>query len=132
MSIGLTLPLARSTGTLGYLASTTTEIDATEVDLKSLVLTNWGERPNRFNFGCNLVEFLFENQTRELQDAIVERISGEVANWLPWVKLKKIDVLFPDDSPSDPSAIGITIRWSMKHSRTDSERKLDVVVQAAA
>ena len=78
MPIGLTMPLARSTGSAGYFASSDTEIQATYYNLKALLLTNWGERPNHFYLGCNLGEFLFAQQTQETKELISQRIEAQV------------------------------------------------------
>ena len=97
MPIGLTMPFARSTGTVGYLASTLTDLEATYHNLKALLLTNWGERPNHYFMGCNLGEFLFAQQSPETRELISQRIETQVADFLPYVSLDKVDVSFNDD-----------------------------------
>ena len=97
MPIGLTMPLARTTGSVGYFASSDTEIQATYYNLKALLLTNWGERPNHFYLGCNLGEFLFAQQTPETRELIIQRIETQVAQYLPYVTLEKIDISFNQD-----------------------------------
>jgi phage baseplate assembly protein W len=109
MSIGLTMPLARSTGSVGYLASTDTDIQATYHNLKALLLTNWGERPNHFYMGCNLGEFLFAQQSAETRELIVQRIETQVGDFLPYVVLNNIDVSFNQDH-----RIVIKISFSIK------------------
>lgn len=109
MSIGLTMPLARSTGSVGYLASTDTDIQATYHNLKALLLTNWGERPNHFYMGCNLGEFLFAQQSDETRELIVQRIETQVGEFLPYVSLDRVDMSFNDDH-----RIVIKISFSLK------------------
>lgn len=109
MSIGLTMPFARSTGSVGYLASTDTDIQATYHNLKALLLTNWGERPNHFYMGCNLGEFLFAQQSDETRELIVQRIETQVGEFLPYVSLDRVDVSFSDDH-----RIIIKISFSLK------------------
>src|SRR5512137_1047011 len=94
--IGLTMPFARTSSSLGYLAYSTTEIQATLYNLKSLVLTNWGERPNHFYMGCNLIEFIFAQASEETIDKIVARITSQVDNWLPYVQLNDVQVVFTE------------------------------------
>ena len=122
MSIGLTMPLARSTGSVGVLASTETDAQATYYNLKALLLTNWGERPNHFYMGCNLGEFLFAPQSDETQALIVQRIETQVGEWLPYVTLDVVDVSFSDDQ-----RIVIKIQFSVKN-RTNINGTLEVAV----
>lgn len=100
MSIGFTLPFSRSTGSIGYFQATSSEVDAVRQNLRSLILTNWGERVMRFNFGCNLIEFLFTNQRdEELKAKIADRIIDQVAKWMPFLTIDTLNVLFPEDDP---------------------------------
>jgi phage baseplate assembly protein W len=103
------MPLAQSTGSMGYLASTETDIQATYHNLKALLLTNWGERPTHFYLGCNLSEFLFAQQSPETQELIVQRIETQVGEWLPYVILNGVNILFNDDH-----RITIKISFSLK------------------
>jgi phage baseplate assembly protein W len=96
MPIGLTMPFARASSSQGYLAFSTTEVVATSYNLKALLLTNWGERPDHFYLGCNLIEFLFGQQNNETKEKITQRIETQVAQWLPYVTLDKIEVTFEE------------------------------------
>ena len=122
MSIGLTMPFARSTGSVGYLASTETDLDATYNNLKALLLTNWGERPNHFYLGCNLGEFLFQPGTDETREQIVQRIETQVSQYLPYVSLDRVDVTFDGDH-----GFVIKISFSLR-GRINLSSVLEVVV----
>lgn len=122
MSIGLTMPFARSTGSVGYLAATETDIQATYHNLKALLLTNWGERPNHFYMGCNLGEFLFAQQSDETRELIVQRIETQVGDYLPYIILDSVDVSFNDDH-----RIIIKISFSLKD-RINLNSTLEVAV----
>jgi phage baseplate assembly protein W len=126
--IGLTMPLASTTSSLGYLAFTTTEIDATLQNLRSLVLTNWGERPNHFYLGCNLIEFVFAPANEETKTAIVDRIEAQVAEWLPYVLVNNITISF---SGRDNNTIQLIIDFSLK-GRQDLSSLLEVSVTPGA
>ena len=126
--IGLTMPIARTTSSLGVLAFSTTEIQATYYNLKSLLLTNWGERPEHFFLGCNLLEFFFNPITNETQEAIIDRIQSQVSNWLPYVNLDTLNVNFGDP---EGQAIYIQISFSVK-GRQDLNSVLEVVVTPPA
>ena len=54
MAIGFSFPFQVATGSLGYFSVTEDELSAVDANLKSLLLTNWGERVMHFEFGGNL------------------------------------------------------------------------------
>lgn len=113
MGVGFTLPFAKSTGSIGYLETTVDEIAATKENLKSLIVTNWGERVCHFKFGCNLVEFLFENEGRaDTKARITERIESQVATWLPFVTIEDVMITFAsEDSSLQEHCMRVRIRF---------------------
>jgi len=113
MSIGFTLPFAKSSGSVGYFETTANEIDAIKQDIHSLLITNWGERVMQYNFGCNMREFMFEQmRDNELKSRIADRIRSQISTWLPFVKLDVLNIFFSTDSPSIPeNAIGISMDY---------------------
>lgn len=126
--IGLTMPLARTTSSLGYLDFTTTEIDATLANLKSLILTNWGERPNHYYMGCNLVEFMFGPADDETLASIIQRVEGQVAQWLPYVLLNNVSVTYEG---AEGNIIKIIVDFSLR-GRQDMSSVLEVSVPLGA
>lgn len=124
MPIGLTMPFAQTTSSLGFLAFTTTEIDATLQNLKSLVLTNWGERPNHYYLGCNLIEFLFAQVGPETEDQVVQRIQEQVSQWLPYVVLDNVSV---ELGGSDGHQLSARIEFHLRD-RQDMSSVLEVAV----
>lgn len=122
MPIGLTLPFAKSTSSLGSLAYSTSQLQATYYNLKSLLLTDWGERPNHYEMGCNLTEFLFNPNTKTVQDQVSERIRNQVSAWLPYVVLNKIDVTNPSDH-----TLTVIINFSLR-SKQDTNSVIKVSV----
>lgn len=102
MSIGLTLPFARSTGSLGFLQATDDEFEAVRHNLRSLLVTNWGERVMHSSFGCNFSEFLFEQKTDSLREKIADRVISQLAAWMPFVALDVLNVVFTSDDPTVP------------------------------
>jgi phage baseplate assembly protein W len=114
MPIGLTLPFARSTGSVGYFEFTEDELQAVHQNLMSLLVTNWGERVMHYNFGCNLVEFLFEPRTRELRERIGDRILSQVTTWVPFISVDVLNVFFTEDDPAVPeNGIGVRIEFRL-------------------
>lgn len=127
--VGFTFPFARTTGSLGYLETTNDSISAVKENLRSLLLTNRGERVMHSDFGCNLSEFLFENIVGDhLREIISDRIRSQVARWMPFVSVIQLDVLFPEDNLSiSEHAIGIRIEFGLS-SRPDLFATIDVSV----
>jgi phage baseplate assembly protein W len=116
-TFGFTLPFARSTGSLGYFEVTRNEIDAVKANLTSLLITNWGERMMHYHFGCNLIEFLFDNRKdAELKNRIADRIITQVATWMPFLSIDTLNIFFSTEQPTlSEHAIGIEITFRVKN-----------------
>lgn len=125
MPIGLTLPLAQTTSSLGYLAFSTKDIEAAYYNLKSLLLTNWGERPNHFYLGCNLIEYLFEPEDNEVIDKMKARIESQVSTWLPYIDLQNVEITFPANREN---YVRVKVKFGLK-GRPDLNSIVDVTVQ---
>lgn len=129
MSIGFKIPFAKSTGSIGYFDVTYDEVQAVQNNLKSLVLTNWGERPMHYDLGCNLIEYLFEQENEgDLKERITDRIVSQINKWMPFVTVDDLSIFFSyeDDSiPEHCMKIKISYRIS---SRPDLKALLDVIV----
>lgn len=129
MAIGFTLPFSITTGSIGFFETTPSPLAATQENLKSLLLTNWGERVNHFRMGCNLKEFLFENfSSEEIKSRIGERIVSQVETWLPFVGIRTLNILTTeDDSSINENAIRIKITFYLLSS-PDLSSKLDIQI----
>lgn len=127
MAIGFTLPFAQSSGSVGYFQTTQDELSATRENLKSLLLTNWGERPMRYRFGCNLAEFNFRQESQNVKQLIADRITEQVTAWLPFLTIIELNVLFSEDDSNLPSnAIGIKIKFALNR-RPDLTASVDAI-----
>ena len=128
MSVGFILPFTVSTGSVGYFETSRDALVAVEQDLRSLLLTNHGERPMHFFFGCNLRKFFFENIVpEETKAAIADAIMTQVDRWLPFVKVKELNILLSDDDPSIPeNRIKIRIKFALGR-EPDVFRVLNIV-----
>lgn len=102
MSIGFNFPFQPTTGSLGYLEVTEDVVAAIRANLRSLLLTNWGERVMHNDFGCNLREFVFEPQTKSLKPRIADRIKGQISRWMPFLVLTVLNIIFSDEDPAIP------------------------------
>ena len=125
MSIGFTLPFSVATGSVGYFQPTESSVDAVSQNIKSLLLTNWGERPMHYFLGCNFKEFQFENiRPEELRPRIAERVIQQVETWLPFVKIDQLNVkTIDDDTLIPPNGIEVFMKFHVG-SRSDLANQL--------
>lgn len=114
MSISFNFPFSPTTGSLGYLAATDDVVSAIQSNVRSLLLTNWGERVMRVDFGCNLREFIFEQRTKALKGRIADRIKNQLAKWMPYLTLTGIIITFSDEDPAVPEN-GFNIHLDMQY-----------------
>lgn len=114
MSIGFNFPFQASTGSLGYIEVTDDVASAIVANLRSLLLTNWGERVMHVDFGCNLREYLFEQKNRALKVRIADRIKTQVTKWMPFLNLTGIFLTFSEDDPAVPQN-GFHIRLTLTY-----------------
>lgn len=114
MSIGISFPIALSTGSLGYLEVTSDVASAITSNVKALLLTNWGERLMHFDFGCNLREFVFEPRTQQLRSRIAERVKNQLTRWMPFLVLSELFIVFGEEDPSVPD-LGFKIKLGLTY-----------------
>jgi len=88
--IGPKLPLAVD-DVDGHFGLIKTLGDEVQQNLKHLILTSPGERVMDINFGVGIRRFLFEQMVPQTQDKIESRILSQVRQYLPFVKITKID-----------------------------------------
>lgn len=129
MPIGFTLPFSKSSGSVGYFDTTQTDVDALREDIKSLLLTNWGERVCHYYLGCNFKEFLFESlHPDELKAKMADRVLTQVETWIPFVVVQKLNItLSQDDSNVPENGVRVSIEFGLA-SKPDLSSRLDVVV----
>lgn len=84
---GLAFPL-QTDDKVSFLKINTEILDQITDDLKSLILTNQGERLGRYNYGANLKPLLSEMAIiQNFDDAAAPRIINAVETWMPFVQL---------------------------------------------
>jgi len=71
--------------------------DEIKQNLKILFLTAPGERVFMPNFGVGLRNYLFENKTTNLDQAIQERIKSQTETYLPFISINDISVFESPD-----------------------------------
>lgn len=100
MPYNFTLPFRLTTGSGGYFEVTNDVLSATASNIRSVLVTNWGERPMHYRFGCNLREFLFEPRTDVLRRRLADRVIQQMAEWMPFITISELNVLFTEDDAS--------------------------------
>ena len=111
VSIGLDLPLRKSGGPSGWFATSNTTIKAVKNNVKSLLLTQQGERLMQPNLGLNLRKYLFEQLTPDTIIQIENDIVDSFAFWLPFVDLRGLEV---SESNSNQNGIDISVTFNIK------------------
>jgi phage baseplate assembly protein W len=79
-------------------------------NLRTLFLTNPGERIMNIDFGVGIKKFLFENFTPELIDRLEERIRTQIAKYIKGVRINRIKVY---QLQAEPNAIEISLDYSI-------------------
>ena len=95
-AIGVTLPIKRAQ--TGYFNQSFSVIEQARSNLTNLILTEKGERLMQPEFGCNLHKVLFEPSNVNVVSRVQEVIDNAVAEWLPYIGLKDVQVLRDDDT----------------------------------
>jgi phage baseplate assembly protein W len=105
VSIGLSFPL----GFVGsrFFNRTKTVEEQAKHNLKSLLLTNIGERPMQPEFGSKLLSVVFEFR----DDALIEEVINEaVDKWLPYIVINSITT---NTEPANPNRLNVSIDFSV-------------------
>lgn len=92
-----------------------TYIQAKE-NLKNLLLTTPGERIENVEFGCNLMNVIFEPNTETLKVDIEDIITDAVSVWLPYINITDLDIQSIIDDPSLNHVVEITISFNVQSS----------------
>lgn len=101
MPIGLQFPFAAATGSVGYFAGTDTIPAAIAQNARALLATNWGERVMQPDFGCNLIEFCFEQLSiSALKSRVTDRIQSQFRKWMPFLDILATDVTLHPENPN--------------------------------
>ena len=110
--IGLDLPFRKSEGSEGYFSSTKTTIDSIKNNIRSLLLTNVGERLMQPTLGLNLKQYLFEPVTQDLKDTMSAEISDKFNFWLPFVNIKNLEINM-DQNADNLNTLKINLKFSI-------------------
>ena len=111
ISVGLDLPLRKSSSGDGWFETTNTTLTAVKNNVKALLLTQKGERVMQPNLGLNLRKYLFEQITPDTIIQIENDIVDAFSYWLPFVNLEGLNVI---ESKSNSNTIDISVTFNIK------------------
>ena len=124
-SVGITLPLTK--GSNGYFDVSYTTKEQIKTNIKSLILTNKGERLMEPDFGADLRKALFEPITSDLDTILETRITEAINRWMPYVNVESI-VYDISDSLKDTNRIDLELKYSLKYSNSQILEQLNIVI----
>ena len=124
-SVGVTLPLRK--GNNGYFEVSYTTKDQIKSNIKSLLLTQKGERVMQPNFGSDLRKCLFEPITQNLDSIIEDNITEAINTWMPYVTVESI-IYDLDNTLKDRNRIDLELKYSLKYSNSQILEQLNIVI----
>ena len=86
-----------------------TEANAVKQAVKTLVMTNFMEKPFNPDFGCDIVSQLFENYDEDLDEAIIEAIRVNVKRFEPRARVLDVKVV----GQPDRNLIEVTVTFNV-------------------
>lgn len=91
--------------------------DQVHDNLKNLIQTNWGDRLGLYDLGANLRPLLSEFVSKDDFDGkAIERISGAVGKWMPYISLETFDSSIDriaNSSSGGTAVVKLTIVYSV-------------------
>jgi phage baseplate assembly protein W len=106
--------------------STYTSIEQEFAKLKTLLLTRKGERVMLPTFGTDLLKIIFQPNTADIKQDIVDYIKDPVDQWLPEINLIDIDVITMDEDPTLIHDVVVRITFSAAYSNEEKTLSLGV------
>lgn len=88
VAIGITLPIQRGNG--GFFAQSYQTSEQVKSNIKNLILTRKGERLMHPNFGTDLYNTLFNQNTDDLESEIERSIDRAIQEWMPYISIDEI------------------------------------------
>jgi len=89
---------------------TKTVLEQAKSNLRNLLLTTKGERKMQPEFGCNLIDVLFDQNITEISDRVDEIIREAVIQQLPYIIINDI---FVSSAVDDSNQLNIQIEFSV-------------------
>jgi phage baseplate assembly protein W len=108
---GITLPITH--GPQGYFDQSYTIIDQVKSNLNLFLRTKKGERRMNPEFGSGLWSILFENYTDDISPLIENTIRKDIARWMPYVNVSKVEVNTNNTEYKDKYKVGVTVLFTV-------------------
>ena len=89
---------------------TKTVLDQAKSNLRNLLLTTPGERVGQPDFGCNLIDVLFDQNIVEISNKVDEIIREAVSQQLPYILINDI---FVSSAVDDSNQLNIQLEFSV-------------------
>ncbi|MDB4343266.1 GPW/gp25 family protein [bacterium] len=89
---------------------TKTVLDQAKSNLRNLLLTTPGERVGQPDFGCNLIDVLFDQNIVEISNRVDEIIREAVSQQLPYILINDI---FVSSAVDDSNQLNIQLEFSV-------------------
>jgi phage baseplate assembly protein W len=124
-SVGVTLPLRK--GNNGYFEVSYTTKDQIKSNIKSLLLTQKGERLMQPTFGSDLKRYLFEPISSNLDSFIEDSIMEAINTWMPYVTVESI-IYDTSNDLKDMNRIDLELKYSLKYSNSQTLEQLNIVI----
>lgn len=124
-SVGVTLPIRK--GNNGYFDVSYTTKEQIKTNIKSLLLTNKGERLMEPDFGADLKRVLFEPITEDLDTILEQRITTAINTWMPYVNVESI-IYDVSNSLKDMNRIDLELKYSLKYSNSTTLEQLNILI----
>lgn len=112
------MTISVSTPMTGPHSGTNTTMAAAYQNLKTIILTNPGERNQDGNFGVGLSHMLFEQDNPNLRADLRQRISSQLATYAPFVQLLGIQLSAQN---SLESSLRISIKYAVRIGTSSSD-----------
>jgi len=115
--IGIDLPFRKSSGNEGWFESTTQTFNAVRNNIKSILLTERGQRIMQPSLGLNLKKYLFEPINQDTVSKIESDIFETFNFWLPFVNILDLDVSFSENYDVGRNQINISLKFNIKQNQ---------------
>ncbi len=122
--ISVKLPLTYSPGDGPYTLNKNLG-EVVRQNLKNLILTAPGERIMEPTFGVGLYGLLFENVGQAAMDMAVQKITTQVALFMPDVNLENIEFRTTEDNPQIPlNQVEVSIVYNISPYNVEDELRI--------
>ena len=124
--IGIKTPVEPDFSGNGLFHMHTSVGDQVTDNLRSLILTNWGERLGNYFFGANLKPLLADFSHKEdFDNEAMLRINTAVGKWMPFVSLVAFESFFDHTNNTSTAINKIVVIYSIPNANV-TNAKLEV------